>query len=132
MIIRVSEDIEDICREALSPYLPAYCPPLPAEFPLPCVLVRQAGGSVRDTIDTFTVTVDARAETEAEAMTTLRAAIGVLQAVADAQTTPIRVVGIKSSGSWGQDPVRPELAMCSATLRITAHQTTMEVNTNGI
>ena len=132
MIIRVSEDIEDICREALSLYLTAYCPPLPAEFPLPCVLVRQAGGSVRDTIDTFTVTVDARAETEAEAMTTLRAAIGVLQAVADAQTTPIRVVGINSSGSWGQDPVRPELAMCSATLRITAHQTTMEVNTNGI
>lgn len=127
MRIKVSEDIEDICREALAPYFTAYCPPLPADYGLPCVLVRQAGGSLRQTIDTFTVAMDARAETEAEAMTTLRAAIGVLQAVADAQTTPIRVVGVNSSGSWGQDPVRPDLAMCSATLRITAHQTTMEV-----
>lgn len=127
MRIQVSEDIEDICREALSTHFTAYCPPLPADYTLPCILVRQVGGSDRQKIDTFTVTMDARAETEAEAMTTLRTALGVLRAVADAQTTPIRVVNVSSSGSWGQDPVRPDLAMCSATLRITAHHTTMEV-----
>lgn len=122
MEILRSIDIEDTVRQALLPYMACYCPPLPSEYVLPNVLVRQVGGSTADKIDTFTVTLDARASTEAEASETLRSAVGILMKTATDQTTAIRFVFVNSSGSWGSDPVRPDLAMCSATLQITAHQ----------
>lgn len=127
MKINRSVDIEDEVRIALSEHLTAYCRPLPADYVLPNILVTQVGGSDRSRIDTFEVVLDARAETEQAASETLRTAIGVLKAVAAAQTTAIRYVSVNSNGSWGVDPVRPDLALCTARLSVVAHLETMEV-----
>lgn len=118
MIIERSIDIEDVVRLALADYMTVYCRPLPKDYGLPCILVSKVGGTDRDKIDTFEVVLDSRAKTEYEADLTLRNAIGVLKAV---EGTAIRYVTVNSSGSWGSDPARPDLAMCSARLRIVAH-----------
>ena len=99
-----------------------YCRPLPAKFTVPSLEISSVGGTDENTIDTFDVVLDARAQEDAEANELLRNAIGALKAIAAAQTTAIRHVTINTSGSWGNDPVRPDLAMYSARLRITAHQ----------
>ena len=130
MIIKQSIDIEDEIRQALAPYMTVYCRPLPAEYGLPHILITQVGGTVSQTIDTFSVVLDARAETEAAAVAYLNKAKGILEQVAKEQTTALRYVIVNSSGSWGVDPVRPDLAMCSARLEITAHQTDTEVIKN--
>lgn len=118
MIIERSIDIEDAVRLALKDHMTVYCRPLPKDYSLPCILVSKVGGTDRDKIDTFEVVLDSRAKTEYEADLTLRNAIGVLKAV---EGTAIRYVTVNSSGSWGSDPARPDLAMCSARLRIVAH-----------
>jgi hypothetical protein len=127
MKINKSIDIEDEVRTALAPYLTAYCRPLPAEYDLPNILITQVGGTDAQTIDTFEVVLDARAKLEAEAFDCLRTAIAILKTTAKEQTTALRYVTVNSSGSWGTDPVRPDLAMCSARLAIVAHQIPMEV-----
>lgn len=128
MIIQRSIDIEDVVRQALSDYLTAYCRPLPDNFLLPSILVQQVAGTDSASIDTFEVVLDSRADNEAEALETLRNAIGILKAVSKQQTTPIRFVSVNSSGSWGNDPMRPELAMCSARLSVVAHEESAEVS----
>ena len=127
MIINKSIDIEDEVRLALEDHLTVYCRPLPADYSLPHILVTWVGGSVNQTIDTFEVVLDARAKSEAEAVDYLQTAKGILKEVAKQQTTSIRLVNEKTSGSWGADPVRPDLAMCSARLSIVAHQKSVEV-----
>ena len=127
MIINKSIDIEEEIRSALSEYQTAYCRPLPAEYVLPNILITQVGGQTAQTIDTFYVVLDSRAETEAAALDYLNTAIGILKQVAKEQTTAIRHVTVNSSGSWGNDPVRPDLAMCSARLDVVAHQTIKEI-----
>jgi hypothetical protein len=127
MRIDISIDIEDEVRKALSDYLTAYCRPLPKNFSVPCILVSKVGGSDADTIDAHRVVLDSRAKTEEAADEYLRVAIGILKKQAALQKTALRYVEVNSSGSWGEDPVRPDLSMCSATLEVTAHQTTMEV-----
>lgn len=123
MILNKDIDIEDEIRKALSGFnLNAYCRPLPKDYMLPHVLITQVGGTVSQTIDTFEVVLDTRAETEAEALDYLNLAKAILEQVAKSQTTAIRHMVVNSSGSWGVDPVRPDLAMCSARLAITAHQ----------
>lgn len=129
MIINKSIDIENEIRLALSDYMTVYCRPLPAEYDIPHILVTQVGGTDRHTIDTFEVVLDSRAETEADALDYLNTAKGILKAVARMQTTALRYIDENSSGSWGQDPVRPDLAMCSARLSVVAHQTKTEVKT---
>ena len=119
--IERSIDIEDAVREALSEHLTAYCRPLPKDYSLPSILVTKVGGSDTDKIDTFEVTLDARADTEYAADLTLRNAIGVLKHVAGEQSSPIRYVSVNSAGSWGSDPARPDLALCTARLRVVAH-----------
>ena len=118
MIIERPIDIEDVVRLALADHLTAYCRPLPKDYSLPCILVSKVGGTDRDKIDTFEVVLDARGKTEYEADLALRNAIGILKAV---EGTAIRYVTVNSSGSWGSDPARPDLAMCSARLSIVAH-----------
>lgn len=120
-------DIEDAIRSALSDYLTIYCRPLPENYELPCILVQRVGGTDTNTIDTFEVVLDSRGENEAEADELLRNAIGLLKRIAELQNTAIRHVTVNSSGSWGEDPVRPDLAMCSARLRVTAHLENVEV-----
>jgi hypothetical protein len=130
MIIERSIDIENEVRKAFGEMLVCYCRPLPKDFETPCVLVQQVGGSDLNRIDTFEVVLDARARSEAQALLTLRTAVGILREVARQQTTEIRHVTVNSSGSWGNDPVRPDLAMCSARLSIVAHPENVEVDEN--
>lgn len=127
MIIHKSIDIEEEIRTALNPYMTAYCRPLPADYSLPNILITQVGGTTTDRIDTFEVVLDARAEAEAEALDAINSAIAVLVQTAKEQTTALRHVVVNTSGSWGSDPVRPDLAMCSARLAVTAHQQIVEV-----
>ena len=120
--IRRSIDIEDEIRSALKDYMAVYCRPLPANFSTPCILVTQVGGTDQDgQVDTFDATLDARATNAADANETLRNAVAILRKVAGDQTTAIRHVEVNSSGSWGNDPVRPDLAMYSARVRVWAH-----------
>ena len=126
--IKRSVDIEDEVRIALKDHLTAYCRPLPKDFSLPCILITQVGGTDQDgQIDTFEVTLDARASNAADANETLRNAIGVLRKAAGDQTTAIRSVEVNSSGSWGSDPARPDLSMYSARLRVVAHLETKSI-----
>ena len=127
MVISKSIDIEEEIRTALAPYLTVYCRPLPKHYALPNVLITQVGGTTTGTIDTFSVVLDSRARREAEALDTLNTAIGIIKKVAKEQTTAMRHVTVNTSGSWGNDPVRPDLAMCSARIEAVAHQITMEV-----
>ncbi len=120
-IIR-SIDIEDVIRTALSGHFTIYCRPLPAKFTVPSLEISSLGGTDENEVDTFDVVLDARAQEDAEANELLRNAIGALKAIAKQQTTAIRHVTVNASGSWGSDPVRPDLAMYSARLRLTAHQ----------
>jgi hypothetical protein len=116
-----SVDIEDEVRNALKSYMTVYCRPLPADFTTPSVLITLVGGSDANQIDTFDVTLDARAADEATANETLRNAIGLMRKAAKEQTTAIRHIEVNSSGSWGSDPVRPDLSMYSARIRVVAH-----------
>lgn len=115
-------DIEDECRNALKDFVTTYCRPLPANYSLPNVLVTATGGSSKDTIDTFTVVLDARAETDAQAVDVLNTAIGLIEAQASLQVGALRSVFINSLYRWGNDPVRPDLKLCSATVLVTAHR----------
>ena len=127
MTINKSVDIENEVRNALISFQTVYCRPLPAEYDLPNILVTQVGGTDSQTIDTFEVVLDSRAEVDAEAIDYLNTAIAILKTAAKEQKTGLRRVTVITSGSWGADPVRPDLAMCSARLAIVAHQISMEV-----
>lgn len=122
MEIERSIDIEDEVRNALKDYFTIYCRPLPKDFVTPSLLVTLTGGSDDNKIDNFNVTIDSRAETEAEALDLLLDATATLRMVAKSQITKISFVQVNTCGSWGVDPVRPELAMASAQLLIYTHK----------
>lgn len=122
-------DIEEQIRTALAGYMTVYARPLPASYTLPNLLVTANGGNTADTIDTFTVTLDARAETDAEAMEYLTDALGILEAQAANQVGAIRNVIINSLASWGVDPVRPDLKLCTATVLVIAHREKKTITT---
>ena len=115
-------DIEEEVRLALADYFTVYVRPLPANFSVPSLLITAAGGNTRSTIDTFTVTVAARAETDADASDTLRTALGVLEEKGQQQAGALRNVTINSLASWGSDPARPDLKLCTATVLVTTHR----------
>lgn len=121
-------DIEEQIRLALTGYLTAYVRPLPASYPLPNILITATGGKSTNTVDTFTVTLDARAENDADAYDTLSTALGVLEAQAQAQTGALRNATINSLARWGADPVRPDLKLCTATVLVTAHRQAYELD----
>ena len=118
MIIERSIDIENTVKEFLDPYFTVFVRPLPKTFSTPSLLVTQVGGSESDKIDTFAVVLDARAKTEAEALNLINDAIGVLK------QSEIGWITTTTAASWGSDPVRPDLALCTARLSITTHKTT--------
>lgn len=120
-------DIENEIRTALSEYFTTYVRPLPANFSVPSLLIAEAGGNTKSTIDTFTVRIDARAETDAEACDLLRTALGALEEIAQQQTGKLRNVSINSLASWGNDPARPDLKLCTATVLVTAHREACEI-----
>lgn len=121
-------DIEDEIRNALKDFITTYCRPLPADYSLPNVLVTATGGSSSNTIDTFTVVLDARAETDAEAFDVLSTALGLIEAQASLQVGALRNVMINSLARWGSDPVRPDLKLCTATVLVTAHRQSLTIN----
>ncbi len=132
--IKRSIDVEDAVREILSAAgITAYCRPLPEDFSMPSVLVQSTGGAAEESwsgleiMDTFTIVLDSRAETESNALLTLRNAIGVLKAAAAGQSTAVRYVTLNTQYSWGADPVRPDIAMCSANLSIRAHSESITI-----
>jgi len=120
-------DIEEEVRLALADYFTVFVRPLPATYSLPNVLITATGGRTGNTIDTFTVSIDCRAETDAEAYETLSNVLGVLENKAQAQTGALRNVVINSLARWGSDPVRPDLKLCVATVLITAHREAHEI-----
>lgn len=128
MEILRSIDIENVVRVALTDYFQIYCRPLPGKFTVPSLEVSRVGGTDKSTIDTFDVVLDSRAKSEADADELLRNAIGALKQIAKEQTTELRYVEVNAAGSWGSDPARPDLAMCSARLRIVAHQEKITIN----
>ena len=113
-------DFEDAIREILTDKVTAYCKPLPKDFALPCVLVTQVGGRTDYTwagvgeIDAADVTIDSRAETDAEAVETLRNAIGHLEEAVSSQKTPLIMMELNTFSSTINDPVRPDLKLCTA------------------
>lgn len=128
MKIDRSIDVEDEIRVALNAYIKTYVRPLPAKFEVPSILVTAVGGDTENTVDYFDVTLDSRASEDATALENLRNAVGIVVKIALSQQTKLRFAEIINLGSWGRDPVRPELAMCTARLRVLAHIETVEVN----
>lgn len=128
LTINRSIDVEEQIRSLLTPYMTAYCRPLPADYSLPCVLVQAVGGDSEQNylgvgkVDTFTVVLDARAETEAEAFELIRNAVGAIEQAPMLPGYGISYAAVNSLYSWGSDPVRPDLSMCSATMTVTAHR----------
>lgn len=115
-------DIENEIRLALADYFTVYVRPLPAAFSVPSLLITAAGGNTEKTIDTFTVNIDARAETDEDACDLLRTALGVLEERGQQQAGALRNVSINSLARWGSDPARPDLKLCSATVLVIAHR----------
>ena len=128
MKIDRSIDVEEEIRVALNAYIKTYVRPLPAKFEVPSILVTAVGGDTENTVDYFDVTLDSRASEDATALGNLRNAVGIVVKIALSQQTRLRFAEIINLGSWGRDPVRPELAMCTARLRVLAHIETVEVN----
>ena len=120
-----SIDVEDAIRTALNDHITTYCRPLPEKFTVPCLLVQATGGSSEATasgigkIDTFMVVIDSRAVEEETALRNLRNAVAIVEKY---KPVGVSYVAVNSLYSWGVDPVRPDLAMCSATLMVTAHR----------
>ena len=128
MEIQRSIDIEDEVRLALKDYFDIYCRPLPKDFVVPSLLVTQTGGSDDNTIDNFNITIDSRAETEAEALNLLLDATATLKEIAKLQSSKLRFVNVNTCGSWGTDPIRPDLAMATAQLTVYTHKETKTIN----
>lgn len=122
MIILRPTDIEDEIRRALADYMTVYVRPLPAKFTTPCILVTATGGSSTNEIDSFNVTLDARATTDEESYSLIRTAQGILEAQGSNQFGAIRNVSINSLARWGSDPVRPDLKLSTLTVVVTAHR----------
>lgn len=128
MNIKRPVDVENEVRLALIDYFETYCRPLPEDYILPNLLISCTGGTTRHEVDTFTVVLDARAETDAAAYNLLSDALGVLEEQAKRQTGALRNVIINSLARWGSDPVRPDLKLCTATVLVTCHRETATIS----
>ena len=127
--MKISIDFEDEIRKILMDQFTAYCKPLPKNHQLPNILVTQVGGRTDYTwsgigvIDAADITLDARAETDAEAIDTLSRAIGYLESMIATQSTPLIMMEVNTRSSTINDPVRPDLKMCTARLLVRARKT---------
>lgn len=128
MIVERSIDIEDEIWKALKDYFNITTRPLPKEITKPLLLVTTVGGSeIEKAVNAYEVVLDARAATEEEAINLLLDAVATLDQIAKNQNTPIAYVVNTSSASWGKDPVRDDLALCSARMTVYAHKTTKNI-----
>ena len=129
MDINKAVDIENEIRLALDDYFEAYCRPLPETYGLPNVLVEQTGGTTSNTIDSFQIKLSIRAKTDEEALDTMHDVIGVLEYQAEHQFGALRHFSVNSMASWGSDPVRPDLKLCTVTAIVIAHRGKKEITT---
>lgn len=127
MIIYRSIDIEEEIRLALKDYLTVYVRPLPENFSTPSVLIELMGGTTDNTIDTFLVRFSSRAKTDAEALDLLRTLLGILEHQAKGQFGELRFSIEQNLISWGTDPVRQDLKLCTATVNVIAHKQKIEI-----
>lgn len=123
-------DVEDEIRRALKDYITVYVRPLPENFSTPSILVTATGGQTSNEIDSFQVTLDARAKTDEDAYNLIRTAQGLLEAQADNQFGALRHVITNSLASWGTDPARPDLKLCTLTVLVIAHREMISFNQN--
>lgn len=128
MIIYRSVDIEDEIRKALKDYFTVYVRPLPENFTTPSVLIELMGGTSANTIDTFTVRFSARAKEDAEAIDLIRTLLGVLKHQTTEQFGELRFSNEQNLTSWGNDPIRPDLKLCTATIQVIAHKESFEID----
>ena len=127
MIINKSIDIEDEIRKALTDLLTVYVRPLPKDFVTPSILVELLGGTSTNLVDTFTVRLSSRAEEESDALELLRTALGVLEYQTKNQFGLLRFSTEQALMNWGNDPVRPDLCLCQATVQVVAHKEQVEI-----
>lgn len=127
IIIYKSIDIEEEVRLALEKTVKTYVRPLPADFVTPSILVELMGGTSENTIDTFSIRLSSRAELESDALDLLRTALGVLEYKAKNQFGFLRFSTEQNLMNWGNDPVRPDLCLCQATVQIVAHKEKVEI-----
>lgn len=128
MIILRSIDIEEEIRRALTDYFTVYVRPLPETYTTPSTLIELMGGTTTDTIDTFLVRFSTRATTDAEALDTLRTLLGVLKYQTGEQIGELRFSEEQNLISWGTDPIRPDLKLCTATVNVVAHKEQVEIS----
>lgn len=121
MIVQRSIDVENEVRLVLDEYFTIYCRPLPKDFSTPSLLVSLTGGNGTNNIDSFQITLDSRATNSEEALNLLLDATATLKELARLQESKLRYVVINTIGSWGIDPLRPELALSSAQLTVFTH-----------
>lgn len=127
MIINKSIDIEDEIRKALTDLLTVYVRPLPKDFVTPSILIELLGGTSTNLVDTFTVRLSSRAEEENDALELLRTALGVLEYQTKNQFGLLRFSTEQTLMNWGNDPVRPDLCLCQATVQVVAHKEQVEI-----
>lgn len=127
MIINKSIDIEDEIRKALTDLLTVYVRPLPKDFVTPSILIELLGGTSTNLVDTFTVRLSSRAEEENDALELLRTALGVLEYQTKNQFGLLRFSTEQALMNWGNDPVRPDLCLCQATVQVVAHKEQVEI-----
>lgn len=128
MNVLISVDIEEEIRSALAEYVTAYVRPLPENFTTPSVLIELMGGTSENTIDTFLVRISSRAKDNADALELLRAVLGILQNRTNEQIGELRFSTEQNLMSWGNDPVRPDLCLCSATVTVLAHKKSVNID----
>lgn len=122
MNILKSVDIEEEIRLALAEYITIYVRPLPENFTTPSILVELMGGTTENEIDSFLVRLSSRAEDNATALELLTVALGILKEQTKEQIGELRFSEEQNLMSWGNDPVRPDLCLCSATVTVLAHK----------
>lgn len=122
MNILKSVDIEEEIRLALASYVTTYVRPLPEKFTTPSILVELMGGTTQNTIDSFLVRLSSRATDNATALELLTVALGILDNRTKEQIGELRFSTEQNLMSWGNDPVRPDLCLCSATVTVLAHK----------
>lgn len=128
MKIYQSIDIEEEIRQAITNYVTAYVRPLPEDFTTPSVLIELMGGTTENTIDNFLVRFSARAKTDADALKLLRKVLGILEYLTKAQDGELRFSVENNLMSWGNDPVRPDLKLATATVNVLAHKQIVEID----
>lgn len=128
MNVLVSIDVEEELRLALKDYFTVYVRPLPENFTTPSVLIELMGGTSENTIDTFLVRFSARATTDAEALELLRMILGVLKYQTENQAGELRFSSEQSLMSWGSDPIRQDLKLCTATVNVVAHKKPLNID----